>query len=514
MMLAQRRVMVHSASPGYDSSNDDDYYFGGQSDHSSGSASEHESWEPSGPSVPSPPPEVFRQAAPAAEPMRGPVRKGKWTAEEEAFTNRIIQDFNNGLLPVVPGTTLRSYLSEKLHSDPMRITKKFAGASCIGKRVFQQCERSPANLALMRRSETELAEIEARFLRRLGHQKPRKAVSPRVRSSVRAVAATAATMATSIPPGRSQSPPTADDDDEDVSAGASALSAGRRGTGNGNFPPDRVRGSWRNNSAALPPSLPLSSNSAARAALAANEGCGECGDCAAGEECCRGVSSEMEEEDAKPRADSWSLGGGGSGRSASGRSASPRNTPFQSMYCSIGYGGGGAGTGDGGGVGGGGSGFGGGGGGGGGGGFGGGGGGGGKPRQGSFSQSIPELSAISDADAGGLLIDFFRSVHAKHEVLEADADADAVAGRGRGGDGYDYGYGGHDGGNGRYGRGGGGGRAGLHPLLACKGGSVSTPSFSAYLQQDDCYDGAPKARPPKRQKSLECIASHTGIGDH
>ena len=31
--------------------------------------------------------------------------------------------------------TLRSYLAEKLNCDPMRITKKFAGASCLGKRI-------------------------------------------------------------------------------------------------------------------------------------------------------------------------------------------------------------------------------------------------------------------------------------------------------------------------------------------------------------------------------------------
>ncbi len=36
------------------------------------------------------------------------------------------------------GTTLRSYLSDMLWCDPMRITKKFAGASCIGKQVFSK----------------------------------------------------------------------------------------------------------------------------------------------------------------------------------------------------------------------------------------------------------------------------------------------------------------------------------------------------------------------------------------
>mmetsp|Transcript_32482 Transcript_32482/g.30962 ORF Transcript_32482/g.30962 Transcript_32482/m.30962 type:complete len:459 (-) Transcript_32482:267-1643(-) len=64
-------------------------------------------------------------------------RKGKWTTEEEDYANKIISLFNRGLLPIGAGITLRSYLSDKLHCDPMRITKKFAGASCIGKQVFQ-----------------------------------------------------------------------------------------------------------------------------------------------------------------------------------------------------------------------------------------------------------------------------------------------------------------------------------------------------------------------------------------
>lgn len=43
------------------------------------------------------------------------LRKGKWTDEEELFTKKLIDAFNNGvLLNVSVGTTLRSFLSEKL----------------------------------------------------------------------------------------------------------------------------------------------------------------------------------------------------------------------------------------------------------------------------------------------------------------------------------------------------------------------------------------------------------------
>ena len=47
--------------------------------------------------------------------LRGPLRKGKWTVEEEHYANKIISYFNKGLLGIPNGTTLRSYLSEKLN---------------------------------------------------------------------------------------------------------------------------------------------------------------------------------------------------------------------------------------------------------------------------------------------------------------------------------------------------------------------------------------------------------------
>ena len=61
------------------------------------------------------------------------VRRGKWIPEEQAYAARLISDFENGLLPLQNGATLRAYLSTKLNCDPMRISKKFAGAHCLGK---------------------------------------------------------------------------------------------------------------------------------------------------------------------------------------------------------------------------------------------------------------------------------------------------------------------------------------------------------------------------------------------
>jgi len=142
--------------------------------HHSGYHSGHHSSKPHGtrsvnPSGPHSPPAERSSGSPKPA---GALRKGKWTAEEENYTSCIIQDFNKGYLPIVAGTTLRSFLSEKLNCDPMRITKKFAGASCIGKQVFQPCDPLPENeraieIALKRRT-----ELEVLFRNKIDSQKP------------------------------------------------------------------------------------------------------------------------------------------------------------------------------------------------------------------------------------------------------------------------------------------------------------------------------------------------------
>lgn len=67
-----------------------------------------------------------------------PLRRGKWTSEEEAYAARLINEFKSGLLPLTDGTTLRNFLSKLLNCDPMRISKKFVGNNCIGKQVFRR----------------------------------------------------------------------------------------------------------------------------------------------------------------------------------------------------------------------------------------------------------------------------------------------------------------------------------------------------------------------------------------
>lgn len=100
------------------------------------------------------------------------LRRGKWTSEEEAYANKIIAFFNKGLIPnVEQGITLRTYLSDKLQCDPMRITKKYAGASCIGKQIFQtNVYTNPQYAAMLRDAENELKQLENNFHARIGNK--------------------------------------------------------------------------------------------------------------------------------------------------------------------------------------------------------------------------------------------------------------------------------------------------------------------------------------------------------
>jgi hypothetical protein len=54
-----------------------------------------------------------------------------------------------------------------IYSDPMRITKKYAGTSCIGKQIFQPSEQYLQSADIMRQTEAELEKLEQKFLTRI-----------------------------------------------------------------------------------------------------------------------------------------------------------------------------------------------------------------------------------------------------------------------------------------------------------------------------------------------------------
>ena len=104
---------------------------------------------------------------------RPELRRGKWTQEEEAYANRLIQEFKAGLLPLTDGTTLRTFLSKLLNCDPMRISKKFVGSNCIGKQIFRRRGADVNNLtpAQVEQTRFELSELEKKFLDRVAQTK-------------------------------------------------------------------------------------------------------------------------------------------------------------------------------------------------------------------------------------------------------------------------------------------------------------------------------------------------------
>jgi hypothetical protein len=77
-------------------------------------------------------------------------------------------------LTLPEGATLRSYLSEKLNCDPMRITKKYAGASCLGRRVYHYRDRPQPTIPEIQIAKAELDHLERRFQMRVedGHSAP------------------------------------------------------------------------------------------------------------------------------------------------------------------------------------------------------------------------------------------------------------------------------------------------------------------------------------------------------
>jgi len=99
------------------------------------------------------------------------LRKGKWTSEEEEYATRFIHYFSSGLLTLPSSKTLRASLAEKLRCDPMRITKKYAGASCLGNKISKLCggngNRPNFTVGDVEMARMEIGRLERRFHLRL-----------------------------------------------------------------------------------------------------------------------------------------------------------------------------------------------------------------------------------------------------------------------------------------------------------------------------------------------------------
>jgi hypothetical protein len=92
-------------------------------------------------------------------------RSGKWTPEEEKYADLLIEQFEKGQVDEYNGSTLRSFLSRKLHCAPMRISKKFAGKG-IGKQVYlSKNNMVHFDAALFSSEMSRLREAEMKFLK-------------------------------------------------------------------------------------------------------------------------------------------------------------------------------------------------------------------------------------------------------------------------------------------------------------------------------------------------------------
>lgn len=87
-------------------------------------------------------------AASAPPPLQNPaypqlLRSGKWLPAEENYALLLVALFERGMIKdCIDGTTtLRTYLAQKLHCAPMRISKKFAGRG-IGKLIYTSSSKS------------------------------------------------------------------------------------------------------------------------------------------------------------------------------------------------------------------------------------------------------------------------------------------------------------------------------------------------------------------------------------
>ncbi|KAF0697623.1 Aste57867_11713 [Aphanomyces stellatus] len=67
-----------------------------------------------------------------------PLRRGAWSPAENAYAQKLIDQFTHGKMPLVEGTPLRSFLAVVLHCHAMRISKKFVRDCSVGKITFRR----------------------------------------------------------------------------------------------------------------------------------------------------------------------------------------------------------------------------------------------------------------------------------------------------------------------------------------------------------------------------------------
>ena len=98
-------------------------------------------------------------------------RTGRWTPEEMAFCDKLIETFKSGELPVTNGVKLNDFLATMLKSKQSRLTKKMKNANLSGK-IFKMSTGYISNVEACKK----FSEVEDAFLRSLNDPKEQASV--------------------------------------------------------------------------------------------------------------------------------------------------------------------------------------------------------------------------------------------------------------------------------------------------------------------------------------------------
>jgi len=89
--------------------------------------------------------------------------------EEEEYATKVIHYFCLGLFTLPAGKTLRTFLADKLSCNPMRVTKRFAGASSLSREIHSSCDRPQFTPQEIEAARMEIESLEESFLLTLEH---------------------------------------------------------------------------------------------------------------------------------------------------------------------------------------------------------------------------------------------------------------------------------------------------------------------------------------------------------
>jgi len=87
----------------------------------------------------------------------------RWTEAEIIYTEKLIEDFNKGVLPISPGEKLTKYLSQELACKPDRIRRKLKQIKYDRTKVFAPIATSVKNKKELKQSEDELYQLKQKF---------------------------------------------------------------------------------------------------------------------------------------------------------------------------------------------------------------------------------------------------------------------------------------------------------------------------------------------------------------